>query len=108
MDLIFLPHRRFLLTENNPKRVSEIFSSVFTLKMLFFILSTLIFCAVVFLVPLFREHLLLFFVTFLSVLGTALFPLWFYQGIEKMKYILIITVSVTFDYYGFDFCDYKK
>jgi PST family polysaccharide transporter len=48
----------------------------------------------VFLVPLFREHLLLFFVTFLSVLGTALFPLWFYQGIEKMNYILIITVSV--------------
>ena len=36
----------------------------------------------------------MFVVTFLSVLGTALFPLWFYQGIERMKYILIITVSV--------------
>jgi PST family polysaccharide transporter len=35
----------------------------------------------------------LFEVTFLGVLGTALFPLWFYQGIERMKYILIITVS---------------
>jgi polysaccharide transporter, PST family len=82
------------VNRDNPKRISEIFSSVFTLKMLFFILSTLFFCAVVFIAPLFREHLLLFFVTFLSVLGTALFPLWFYQGIEKMNYILIITVSV--------------
>jgi PST family polysaccharide transporter len=36
----------------------------------------------------------LFEVTFLGVLGTALFPLWFYQGIERMNYILIITVSV--------------
>ena len=45
-------------------------------------------------VPLFNENLILFIVTFLSVLGTALFPLWFYQGLEKMNYILIISVSV--------------
>jgi PST family polysaccharide transporter len=82
------------INRNDKIRVAEIFSSVFILKMLFFIISSLIFFAVVFLVPQFREHLLLFFVTFLSVLGTALFPLWFYQGIEKMNYILIITVSV--------------
>jgi len=79
---------------NDAKRIAEIFSSVFTLKILFFILASLIFCVLVFLVPQFRENLLLFFITFLGVLGTALFPLWFYQGIEKMSYILLITVSV--------------
>jgi len=79
---------------NDSNRIAEIFSSVFTLKILFFFVSSLIFFVIVFVIPLFREHLLLFFVTFLSVLGTALFPLWFYQGIEKMNYILIITVSV--------------
>jgi len=82
------------VNRNDSKRVSEIFSSVLTLKMFFFILSSLIFFVLVFLIPQFREHLLLFFVTFLSVLGTALFPLWFYQGIEKMNYILVITVFV--------------
>ena len=82
------------VNRDDPKRVSEIFSSVFTLKMLFFVLSTLIFLAIVFIVPLFKENLILFVVTFFSVFGTALFPLWFYQGIERMKYILIITVSV--------------
>jgi PST family polysaccharide transporter len=45
-------------------------------------------------IPQFQENQLLFIVTFISVFGTALFPLWFYQGIEKMNYILIITVSV--------------
>ena len=79
---------------NNFERISEIFSSVFTLKMLLFVFSTLIFLTIVLIVPLFKEYLILFEVTFLSVLGTALFPLWFYQGIEKMKYILIISVSV--------------
>jgi len=79
---------------NDSNRIAEIFSSVFTLKILFFFVSSLSFFVIVFVIPLFREHLLLFFVTFLSVLGTALFPLWFYQGIEKMNYILIITVSV--------------
>ncbi len=82
------------VNRNDPNRVAEIFSSVFTLKMLFFVLSSLIFFVVVFLVPQFREYLLLFIITFLGVLGTAFFPLWFYQGIQKMNYILIITVSV--------------
>ena len=79
---------------NDSNRVAEIFSSVFTLKMFFFVISSAIFLIVVLIVPLFHEHLFLFFVTFLSVLGTALFPLWLFQGIEKMNYILIITVSV--------------
>ncbi|MCW8823618.1 MAG: oligosaccharide flippase family protein, partial [Ignavibacteriaceae bacterium] len=79
---------------NDFKRISEIFSSVFTLKMFLFVLSTLIFFTIVLTVPLFKEYLILFEVTFLGVLGTALFPLWFYQGIERMNYILIITVSV--------------
>ena len=82
------------VNRKDAKRVAEIFSSVFTLKMLFFVLSSVIFFVVVFIVPQFREHLLLFFVTFLGVLGTAFFPLWFFQGIEKMNYILIITVTV--------------
>lgn len=82
------------VNRNDKKRVAEIFSSVFTLKMLFFVLSSLIFFVIVFLVPQFHEYLLLFIITFLGVLGTAFFPLWFFQGIEKMNYILIITVSV--------------
>jgi PST family polysaccharide transporter len=82
------------INRNDTNRIAEIFSSVFTLKMMFFVISAVIFLIVVLIVPLFHEHLLLFFVTFLSVLGTALFPLWLFQGIEKMNYILIITVSV--------------
>jgi PST family polysaccharide transporter len=82
------------INRNNTKRVSEIFSSVFTLKMFLFLFSTLIFFTIILIIPFFKENLILFIVTFFGVLGTALFPLWFYQGIEKMKYISIISVSV--------------
>ncbi|HRP93042.1 MAG: flippase [Ignavibacteriaceae bacterium] len=82
------------VNRENSNRVSEIFSSVFTIKMMLFVLSSVIFFIIVLVFPIFKENLTLFIVTFLSVLGTALFPLWFYQGIERMKYILIISVSV--------------
>ena len=82
------------VNRDDKQKVSEIFSSVILIKMFFFIISSLIFFVVLFLVPQFREYLLLFIITFFGVLGTAFFPLWFFQGIEKMDYILIITVSV--------------
>jgi len=82
------------VSRNDKKRVAEIFSSVITLKMMFFILSSVIFFLAVLVIPQFQEYQLLFIVTFISVFGTALFPLWFYQGIERMNYILVITVSV--------------
>lgn len=82
------------VNRENSNRVSEIFSSVFTIKMLLFVLSSILFFIIVLVFPIFEENLILFIITFGSVLGTALFPLWFYQGIERMKYILIISVTV--------------
>ncbi len=84
------------VNRENPNRISEIFSSVFTIKMLLFLFSSVIFSGIILFVPIFNENIILFVVTFFSVLGTALFPLWFYQGMERMKYILIISVSVRF------------
>ncbi len=84
------------VNRENTNRVSEIFSSVLTVKILLFILLSLIFFILVLVFPIFNENAVLFIVSFLSVLGTALFPLWFYQGIEQMKYISIIFISVRF------------
>jgi PST family polysaccharide transporter len=82
------------VNRDDKQKVSEIFSSVILIKLFFFGLSSLIFFVVLCLVPQFREYLFLFIITFFGLLGTAFSPLWFFQGIEKMNYILIITVSV--------------
>lgn len=84
------------VNRNSKEKISEIFSSVITIKSLLFFLSGLIFIAVIFLFPLFHPHIELFAVTFLGVMGTVLFPLWLYQGVEQMKYILIINVMIRF------------
>lgn len=82
------------INRNDKQKVSEIFSSVITIKMILFTVSTIIFLIVVYSFYQFKENLILFFITFLSVFGTALFPLWFFMGIEKMRYILNINLSV--------------
>jgi len=82
------------INRENKYKISKIFSSVITIKLVLFFLSTLIFLLIVFHFKLFQENVLLYSVALLSVLGTAFFPLWFYQGIERMKYILIISVAV--------------
>ena len=87
---------------NNKEKVSRIFSNVLWARCILTILSGLILLFVVLLVPYLRENADIIFVTFLLVPGHILFPEWFFQAIEKMKYTtlfnlllkLIFTVAV--------------
>ena len=45
-------------------------------------------CAIL-VVPMLRQHPWLYASAFLTVVGTVLFPVWLFQGLEKMKYIAI-------------------
>src|SRR5690554_7474875 len=79
---------------NSPKKLNLIYSKVITVKTLFLLLSLLIITVVVLTYPPFYQEKKLFFFSALSLVGYMLFPEWFFQGIEKMKYITIINVSV--------------
>lgn len=82
------------VNRKNPERTSQIFSAVITIKMILFFISAILFTIIISIFPIFKKDLLLFAITFVSVFGTALFPIWFYQGIEKMNYILMINIFV--------------
>lgn len=56
--------------------------------------SGLLLLIVVLAVPYLRENADIIFVTFLSVLGHILFPEWFFQAIEKMKYTTIFNLLI--------------
>ena len=84
---------------NSKKKLDLIYSKVMILKTLLFLVSFAIISVIVLLYPPFYKARLLFFLTVPMLIGNTIFPDWFFQGMEKMKYItilnLIISVIVT-------------
>ena len=78
----------------NQTKVNEIFSTVLVIKLILFAISLLIFSILVFTVPRFSSSWEIYLCSFLIVFGTVLFPGWFFQGMEDMKYITITNISV--------------
>jgi PST family polysaccharide transporter len=70
--------------------VSKIFSSVMLIKFAISVLGFAIASVIIKSVPKLQSDSLLYYATFLFVFGTVLFPDWFFQGMEKMRYITIL------------------
>ena len=81
--------------QDNKEKLSEIVSSVITIKLFIFILSFIgLFLFFLFTPPSFKENTLLYLLTFGICIGDVFFPAWFFQGIEKMKYTTIINIVI--------------
>lgn len=76
----------------NKEKLSEIFSSVMIIKFSLLVVSCFIIFLLLMIFPRLNDNKSLFLMSFLSVVGQFLFPVWFFQGIEKMKYITYMTV----------------
>lgn len=80
--------------KNSKKKLSLIYSKVLSVKVLLMTLSWLIIGMIVLLYPPFYDEKLVFICSALMLLGYMLFPDWYFQGIEKMKYIALLNVSI--------------
>lgn len=88
----FTATRDIAQNRENPEKVSEIFSSVLWSRIVLMLISaTILFLLVVF-IPLFKKNADVLFVSFLMIPGHILFPDWFFQAMERMKYITILNV----------------
>ncbi|WP_235004617.1 oligosaccharide flippase family protein [Aequorivita antarctica] len=79
---------------NSPEKMNIIYSKVLMIKGMFLCLSFLALFAIVMLYPPFYEERKVFFLTMPLLLGYSLFPEWFFQGIEKMKYISLLNIGI--------------
>lgn len=77
---------------DNKDKVSEIFSNVLWARCLLMLLSFVVLITLILLIPSFREAYDIILVSFLMIPGHILFPEWFFQAIEKMRYITILSV----------------
>ena len=84
--------REVSLNRDNLDKLSEIFASVMIIKTIMAIISITILSILIFSVDIFSEHAMLYYVTFGIVIGNVVFPSWFFQGMERMKYITYINL----------------
>ena len=77
---------------NNKDKVSHIFSVVLWARFLLSLLSGVLLLIAVLIVPYLRENAAMIFITFLLIPGHILFPEWFFQALERMKYTTIFNL----------------
>ena len=79
-------------SSGDKQKLSKIVSSVLVLQFIFYIIGFIILNILIQLFTQFSEHQQLLYYSYLLPLCDILFLVWFFQGIEKMKYITIINV----------------
>lgn len=87
---------REISVNKKSKNLYIIFNSVIAVKILLFLVSLIPLSFIIFTVPQFRTNYLVYIAAYLYVIGTVMFPVWFFQGMEEMKYITIINVVIKF------------
>ncbi|MFA5144537.1 MAG: flippase [Candidatus Omnitrophota bacterium] len=75
------------LCRGEHSKVCTVFSSVMMVKLALAALSLLIIGSIVYFIPRFRNDWMVYILSFGTVVGSTIFPLWFFQGKEKMNYI---------------------
>ena len=77
---------------DDANKVSEIFSNVLWARCLLMGLSFVVLLLLIVAIPTFHENWEVLLVSFLIIPGHILFPDWFFQAVEKMKYITVLNV----------------
>jgi PST family polysaccharide transporter len=73
-------------------KLNQIFNSVYFIKLLLLLLSFIILLIIVFCFKKFSHEWKLYCISYITVCGQFLFPVWFYQGVENLKFISIINL----------------
>lgn len=85
--------REISIHREDKKQISRIFVSVFIIKLLLLIVAAVIIVVIVNCFDKFNSDKTVYYLTSLSIIGWVMFPQWFFQGIENMKFVTIFNVS---------------
>ena len=88
----FTAAKEVSIHRDNPKKLSEIISAVTIIKTLFLIISLSLISCYMFYIS--KMDYSLYYLSFWICVNEILFPTWFFQGIEEMKYITFINFGI--------------
>ena len=81
------------LLRDNKTELNYLVTSVLIIKALLLLISFVVLILCISFFPILYEYKTLLLYSFLLCLSELLFPVWFFQGIEKMKYITLVKSS---------------
>jgi len=84
--------REISINRDDLSQVSKIYSSVMVTKTLLMLLTFTLMLIIISSFGRFQGDPLLYIFTFGLVLGSVLFPVWFFQGVERMRYISMLRI----------------
>lgn len=80
------------INRQDKQKLSEIISSVFILKGILLLIAFVTLALLLLYVPKAKGYEVLFLVSMWACIYDVIYPIWYYQGLEKMQYITIITL----------------
>lgn len=86
--------RQISINKENPYKLNEIYNSVLVIKLLLFAVCFLVLTTTLFLFDVFSNYKFLYLISFSSILGNILISSWFFQGIQKMKYLTYFQILI--------------
>lgn len=84
--------RQVSIYRDNPQKINEIFGSILIIKLILMGICFFLMICLILVIEKFSQIQDLLFLSFGMVLGQILFPIWLFQGMEKMKYITYLSV----------------
>ena len=78
--------------QNKKSVIETLFSSVLTIKSGLLCIGTLILFLLTMIIPIFNEHSVLFWASYLIVIGNTFLPTFLFQGLEKMTFIACLNL----------------
>lgn len=79
---------------NDVNELSRIVSTVLALKLGFIVLCSIAFTTCLYFIPFMHENIILCVLTFIPSVASSLFPVWYFQGLKKMKTVTYINLSL--------------
>lgn len=88
----FSSTREIAQLKGDRNKINQLFNLTFFSKIILFIPISILYFIVISVFQFFSENFLIYTIAYFSIIGNLLFPVWFFQGIEKMYYITIFNI----------------
>jgi len=88
----FSATRSIAQAKKSEEKINELFNLTFYSKLLLLIPVSILYFTLIFSIPFFSENLVVYSIVYFVLIGSSLFPVWYFQGIESMHFITIFNV----------------